>query len=120
MKFVAWKLDETAWDLGLDVDGNIETVTDGDCVKQNIRERLQTFLGEWFLDNTVGVPWFQEIFVKPANIGLTESILKKTIIESKYVSRLLEFSFSADLKNRNVSVDRFTVLTAFGDISGSV
>lgn len=120
MKFIAWALDETDWDLSLDVDGNIATVTDGACVQQNIRERLQTFLGEWFLDNTVGVPWFQEIFVRPANVALTSSILKKTILESKYVSRMLEFYMSADLRNRKVSVDKFTVLTDFGDITGSV
>lgn len=111
-------LTEDIWDLYLDGDNRIARVEDKERVRQNIRERLQFFLGEWFLDIRVGVPWFQEIFVKPANLALTESELKRAIIQTKFVNELLEFEFLADIPNRFIEIPNFAVDTTFGRISG--
>lgn len=109
-------LTENTWDLYLDSNDRIARVHDAERVRQNIRERLQFFLGEWFLDITGGVPWFQEIFVKPANPGLAEAEIKKAILGTKDVHRLLSFSFEADLNNRIVKVVDFAVDTTYGPI----
>lgn len=53
-------------DLKLGVDGDLEIkngdlllTTSDDAVRQHLQQRLRTFLGEWFLDLDVGIPFFQ-------------------------------------------------------------
>ena len=58
--------------------GNFVFVDDAAEVLQNVRSRLLFYMGEWFLDNTLGVPYFQEILTKPANLSNVESIIKQT------------------------------------------
>jgi len=37
-----------------------------EAIAQAARCRLRTFLGEWFLDSSIGVPWFEQVLgVKP-------------------------------------------------------
>ena len=52
------KLDATAHDLIIE---NYDLVlVDGiDLVRQAIKQRLLLVLEEWFLDDTIGVPWYQ-------------------------------------------------------------
>ena len=40
---------------------------------------LKTFLGEWFLDNTHGVPYLENILVKNPNRAEMEAILRAKI-----------------------------------------
>jgi len=48
----------------LDISGNHLTLTDGiEAIRQHLKVKFQIFLGEWFLDESVGVPYFQQIFV---------------------------------------------------------
>lgn len=76
--------------------GRLAVVTDGAEVVQHVRSRLLFYLGEWFLDTEAGVPYFQKIFTKPANIALVESILKIVILRTPGVLKLTEFSSGYD------------------------
>ncbi len=96
--------------------GRLAVVTDGAEVVQHVRSRLLFYLGEWFLDNEAGVPYFQQIFTKPANIALVESILKTTIIQTPGVLKLTEFASSYEGK----SVRRLTVTFAAETIYGVI
>ena len=46
------------------VNGDLQLVGAGPAILQHILQRLGIFLGEWFLDNTIGVPYFQQVLVK--------------------------------------------------------
>lgn len=61
-------------------------LTDLNALVDKIRERLNFFLGEWFLNSTVGVPYFQEIFEKPLNSSLIVSILNAEILKEPDVT----------------------------------
>ena len=109
----SWALDAN-WDMFLGTDNKIGRVVGIDEVRQHIRERLLFFFEEWFLDRDAGVPWYQEIFVKPEDKGKVDALLKKEIIETKGVKELLEFSAVFDSNNRKYHVITFTVSTDYG------
>lgn len=44
--------------------GRVTIVRSGDAVKQRWLVYIRTFLGEWFLDQNIGVPFVQRIFKK--------------------------------------------------------
>lgn len=98
--------------------GQFKLVADAAEVIQHVRTRLQFYLGEWFLDLTAGTPYFQSIFVKPANLANIESILKTRILSTPEVKKLIEFSMDYDKTSRFLDV-RFSAETTYGTISNS-
>ena len=105
-------------DLAL-VNGQILRVTQAEQVVQHVRTRLLFYLGEWFLDTSAGVPYFQEIFLKPANIANVESRIKAQIIETPEVESLTSFSLDFNKTTRVVRIF-FEARTIYGDISDSI
>ena len=92
---------------------NLRMVDGRDEIKQIIKRNLQTFLGEWFLDTSVGVPWFQEIFTKRQSAQNADAILIDTIVASKGVISLLRWESSLDKSTRELSIT-FRCLTVAG------
>lgn len=93
----------------------IARVVDGAQVVQAVRSRLLFYLGEWLLDTTAGVPYTQQIFVKPANLPRVESLLKTEILQTDGVAELISFSLVFDRTTRQVSV-QFRARTTFDTI----
>ena len=54
-------------------------VSGSDYARQKIRSRLLFLLGEWFLDTTEGVPWFESILVKNPNLQYIQSTISSVI-----------------------------------------
>jgi hypothetical protein len=100
------------------VGGQIHRVSDGPEVLQAVRSRLLFYRGEHFMDTTVGVPYFQQILVKPANLPLFESLLKSEILGTVGVEELLSFSVDFNKLTRRSSVS-FSARTTFGEIVNS-
>lgn len=75
-----------AFDIGL-VSGADETV-------QHVKQRLLTFEGEWFLDLSAGVPWFEDVLGKPRDLRVVEAVLKAEIRASPGVRSLSLFAIS--------------------------
>ena len=68
------------------------TVNDSDAeIEQRLRQNLQTFLGEWFLDITIGVPYLQLVYVKGVAAILIESAFKDIITDTPGVVALTQF-----------------------------
>jgi len=74
--------------------GTFAIVQDGAELVQRLRSRLLAYLGEWFLDRDSGVPYFQEIFKKPADIANIESLIKQRILETDDVTNITEFAIT--------------------------
>lgn len=107
-------LDRTTHDLvikGYD----LQLVDDTDLIRQAIKQRLLLVFGEWFLDETIGVPWYQYIFQKGANINRVKSILINQIVGTEGVNSMLEFTLNYDKTTRGLEV-YFTVDTVEGVI----
>lgn len=96
--------------------GSFATVSDGAQVAQHVRTRLLFYLEEWFLDLTKGTAWFQEVFVKPFNPGITENIIKSRIALTPDLKEITEFSMDiSDPATRQLQVT-FSAETEFGFI----
>lgn len=62
-----------------DLDFPIRLADGTEAVLQKIRARLRFFLGEWFLDRRLGVPYYTKILVKNPNLALVSSIFRRVI-----------------------------------------
>lgn len=114
-KYIGLALDPQSHDLFVDASGNLAVATDADAVGQLCKQRLKTYLGEWFLDQTVGVPWFQQVFVRPFNEAVADSIVKRTLLRTLGVRALTGFEMSADFTIRRLDVMRADVVTEFDE-----
>lgn len=66
-------------DLALNAFGNIVIADSLDTVEQRIVRRLNWAKGEWFLDVTGGVPYLEEVFVRPASLAVIALVLSSRI-----------------------------------------
>lgn len=108
-------------DFKLGDDGDI-TISEGkfelietyqESVRQRLQVRLQTFLGEWFLDTSVGIPYRQGIFNKGLTKREVDAIFIREINKDPDVIRTI--SFSAVQIGRKYELD-FEVQTKDGII----
>lgn len=76
----------------------------GDVVAQRLRITLYTFLGEWFLDTTVGVPYFQQIFGKLRSKASVDLIFQQIITTDPDVIEILTFESTLDKTARGYSM----------------
>jgi hypothetical protein len=111
-------LDNTTNDLLLD-NGNLIFISNLDFVRQNLKVRLQWFLGEWFLNVSLGLPYFTDILTKNPNQTAVAAFFKKVILQSYGITSLDSFSFDIiNIQQRIVKVT-FKAITSYGIINYS-
>lgn len=57
----------------------ITIIKGDDATAQKFRSRLRMFLGEWFLDTRLGIPYIQQIFKKGMKIPAAQAIFVRAI-----------------------------------------
>lgn len=87
-----------------------------DQVRQKIKIRLQFFLGEWYLDTTVGTRYYEDVLVKNPPLSKLQSLFKAVIAETPGVTALTAFDLVFDVKNRSASIT-FTAQTLYGTLT---
>ncbi len=78
--------------------------TGTDPVLQNVLQRLNFYFSEWFLDNTQGVPWIQQILVKNPDQSKVDAILRNTIQGTPGITQLNSYSFSFNKGGRSATI----------------
>jgi len=63
-----------------------------EAVRQRIQIRLQTFLGEYFLDTSVGLPYRQQIFNKGLSKVEVDALFIREINKDNDVIQVIDFS----------------------------
>ena len=86
-------------------------------VLQAIVTRLKLWQGEWYLDESYGTPWTQEILGK-TNKSIRNAALKKVILETYGVEDLAKFVSKFDRTTRSYKVN-FKANTIYGTVEGS-
>lgn len=99
------ELDPFTHDLVL-TGGDLRVV---DGVTQHLKQRLLTILGEWFLDLSIGIPWFDEILGKGNDLTLAESLIKSTISDTPGVRSLVTFNIEASQTSERTALVSFTI-----------
>lgn len=68
------------------------TQLQADVVAQRLRITLYTFYGEWFLDETIGVPYIQQIFTKVRKKSTIDLVFQGLISADPGVIEILSFT----------------------------
>jgi hypothetical protein len=108
-----WNIDDATGNLVLDKDGNFSPVTGLEGLRQRIQTKLKLWRGEWFLDTSLGIPWRQSIFTRPASPGLASQIITSAILEEEEVTDVRKVSAHIDSATR-----RFTYSAQVASIYG--
>lgn len=98
---------------------SIWPIQGADKVAQQIKINLLTLLGEWFLDNTWGVPYLEDILIKNPRMSLVESILREHINTVPDVESITSFGMNWNRSQRTLTID-FGCDTLLGPIKDSV
>jgi hypothetical protein len=105
-------LDKNTNDLIKPAGGGVARVEEGRFVVQQVQSKLQTLLGEWALDSSVG--WVQrEDFVRNYDLFDLESRASRIIIRTQGVQEIL--TLSSVVRSR-VATLSFTARTVYGEI----
>ncbi len=97
---------------------DLQLVAGIDRVAQQIKIRLMFFLGEWFLNTQLGVPYYRDILVKNPDRAIVEGLLRDQIITTPNVQSCEAFNLSYDSLARALTV-RFRAITEFGPLDFS-
>jgi len=74
----------------IDISGGDLNLIDGpEAVAQHLRIRFHFFLGEWFLDRRLGIPYFQKILKKNPGTNVVRAIIRRVITTTPGVLALI-------------------------------
>lgn len=117
---------ENARDLALDSEGDL-LIEAGDfvlttgvpAIVQAVNQALSLFLGEWFLDQGLGVPWIEEILVKNPDLNAIQSLFRSKIesVPGILAVTFLQLDFVAATRALRVS---WRATSDVGEIEGSL
>jgi hypothetical protein len=80
------------------------TVSLADAVRQRVSIRLQLFLGEWFLNTRLGVPYFRDVLVKNPDLRLIRTLIRERVLMDTDVVAVPTVSLDYDPAARRVSI----------------
>lgn len=98
-----FQLDPITWDYVI-VNNQLVIIDGRAGIAQNLRQRFQFFLGEWFLDTSLGVPWIQEILVKGPLLQVVQELLKNVVLTCPGVLSLNTFVFNFNRQTRKANI----------------
>lgn len=104
--FSTLALDPVTWDLVLPV----RILQGPDAVIQKIKQRFRFFKGEWFLDQRLGIPFLQTVFVKAPSLILISAIFQQVLLGTPGVASVTSFSATLDGQTRTLTADFVAVL----------
>lgn len=90
--------------------GRNNYLKDVKAITQNIKTRLQSFLGDCFFDLQAGIDWFNLLGSKN-QLGL-ELAVRTVILNTEGVSAIVDFSINLDQYTRAISMT-YTVETVY-------
>lgn len=88
-------------------------------IAQSIRIALRTWLGDWFLDTSQGVPFLEQILAKKAKAETVEAILRGQILQVDGVLSIQRFSMQIDNRKRICTI-QFVANSAEGLVEDSL
>lgn len=94
------------------------TQTNVEVTGQRLKILLQTWMTEWFMDTTYGIPWEQRIIaVKQTSKASTDLILQQKVLSDPGVKEIT--SWNSTFVNRKYTLS-FQVRVIDGTISGPI
>lgn len=111
-------LDQAAWDLVLDVNGNIAVASDPYSLAQDAASAIKTFLGEVYFDTKVGIPYLTQILGKSPSLPLLKerlSVAARTVpgvaSASVFITALTNRDLQGQVQVRSAATGQVSVAT---------
>ena len=104
-------------DLSVDRRGNLVIEQGLEAVRQRVLQRLHFVRGEWFLSDTEGVPYYQEMFAQPYSEGLAARVIASEVSNVAGVDNVEVVSSSLDSAGRRLLHLVLRIETDFGQLT---
>jgi hypothetical protein len=111
------KVDAVTGDIVVE-SGDLVFVNEGDAIVQACRMALELCRGEWFLDEELGIPYYDEILVKSPKLTPIREIFRRALLDVAGVLAVTSLNLSYTGSTRSLAVT-WRVSTDFGELSGS-
>lgn len=107
-------------DIKLDVNGDLlltrgelgMTATTQDAAKQRTTIRLLSYEGEWYLDESFGVPYFDKVLIKNSNQGSVDAVFRAAILDDPEITAIEVFKSKVE---DDTYILEFTARTTSGE-----
>lgn len=96
------KLSEN-WDVEY-INNKIQFVEGAEYAKQNLKQVLQVFRDEYFLDKREGIPYIQNIFKKGISDEMVKQIFKNRILQLDYIKNIYYIKVFRDNETRTATI----------------
>lgn len=114
------KLNTTSHDIEIE-NYDMSFVEGIDFIMQNIKIKLLTLHGEWFLDTNAGVKYFEEIMVKNPSVPSIDTIIQSEILDSYGVNKILEYTSDFISRTRKLNISfKIDTIEGEGTFSGEI
>lgn len=80
-------------------------VTGPDALAQRLAIKLRHFLGEWFLDTSFGVPYFESVLRKNPDPAQMNAAFTNAILSTPGVIRMTKYDIFYDPLDRELNLD---------------
>ena len=108
-------LNVKSWDIALN-DADLILIDDAARISQQIKISLQFWLGEWFLNDTLGIPYRERICIKNPNLQHIRQIFRNAIQNVNGVTAVNALDLTVDASKRVLTVT-YTAATTDGLIT---
>lgn len=98
--------------------GDLAGVYESDAIVQDIKQYMQLFKGEWYLDQTAGVPYWEKVFVANPDLGALNAMFKSELEKVAGVRSVKSLSLNFKKATRELVVN-FTVDTDNGELKAA-
>jgi len=103
-------MDVTLYNTGsqkgdIDISGGDLKLLDGaDAIRQHLFIRLQMFVGDYFLDRRVGMPYYEQVLIKNPKTNIVRRLFRNAILTTPGVSSLTDLLIDYNGQTRSLAV----------------
>jgi hypothetical protein len=93
--------------------GDIVLTSGVESIRQAIQMRLRLIRGEISLDETLGIPYLEDVFLSLPDVATIRSLIRATIMGVEGIANIIKLNVFLDRPRRKIEID-FKASTADG------
>lgn len=97
------RIDPTTGDLDFSA-SDLQIIDGSEAIAQHLRIRLQFFLGEWFLNRDIGIPYFQDVFIKAPSTSVVRRIIRDVVAGTPGVAEVTDLLVDYEPADRRLNI----------------
>ena len=98
--------------------GDLALIAGVDEVAQHVELNLSLFKGEWYLNETAGIPYFEYILIKKPYRPLIEQLIRNAIRATKGIKDIISLTLDYTKSTRELTVN-FKAYSDEGVVNGT-